>query len=301
MRSPRRAVTALAIFLLAPTLALAQAARQDMTPDQRTRMQAEREAQVLAELASRRPIEALNSIWIEELTWMEIRDLLAAGTNTVIISTGGIEQNGPYVATGKHNYVLEGTCAGIALELGNALCAPIIKLVPEGDINDPSGHMRYPGTISLRQETFEAVLEDVASSLEAHGFDHIVFIGDSGGNQRGMENVTVALNERWHRAHAHFIPEYYQYGGAEFLDSELGIVQTEDDGIHDSFGITSLMMVIDPTVVRYTQRVDVGLAKINGVPIAPKEKTIEIGKKLMAFRVGLTADRIRESIARTKM
>ena len=301
MGSPRRIVTTLAAFLLVPTIVSAQATRQDVTPEQRARMQVEREARIAAELVSRRPIEALNSIWIEELTWMEVRDLLQAGTNTAIISTGGIEQNGPYVATGKHNYVLEGTCEGVALKLGNALCAPIIKLVPEGDIDEPSGHMRYSGTISLRQETFEAVLEDVASSLEAHGFEHIVFIGDSGGNQRGMENVARTLNERWHKAHAHFIPEYYQYGGSEFLESELGIVQTENDGIHDSFGITSLMMVIDPTVVRYTQRVDAGLAKINGVPIAPKEETIEVGKKLMAFRVNLTVDKIHESIAKTKL
>ena len=301
MGSPRRIVTTLAAFLLVPTIVSAQATRQDVTPEQRARMQVEREARIVAELVSRRPIEALNSIWIEELTWMEVRDLLQAGTNTAIISTGGIEQNGPYVATGKHNYVLEGTCEGVALKLGNALCAPIIKLVPEGDIDEPSGHMRYSGTISLRQETFEAVLEDVASSLEAHGFEHIVFIGDSGGNQRGMENVARTLNERWHKAHAHFIPEYYQYGGSEFLESELGIVQTENDGIHDSFGITSLMMVIDPTVVRYTQRVDAGLAKINGVPIAPKEETIEVGKKLMAFRVNLTVEKIHESIAKTKL
>jgi len=301
MGSIRYIVTALTAFLLVPIVVSAQATSQDLTPEQRAQMQMERETRVAAELISRRPIEALNSIWIEELTWMEVRDLLQTGTNTAIISTGGIEQNGPYVATGKHNYVLAGTCEGIALKLGNALCAPIMKLVPEGDIDEPSGHMRYSGTISLRQETFEAVLEDVASSLEAHGFEHIVFIGDSGGNQRGMENVARTLNERWHKAHAHFIPEYYQYGGSEFLESELGIVQTENDGIHDSFGITSLMMVIDPTVVRYTQRVDAGLAKINGVPIAPKEETIEVGKKLMAFRVNLTVDKIHESIAKTKL
>jgi len=301
MGSLRHIVTALTVFLLVPIAVSAQAISQNLTPEQRARMQMEREAQVAAELVSHRPIEALSSIWIEELTWMEVRDLLQAGTNTAIISTGGIEQNGPYVATGKHNYVLEGTCEGVALKLGNALCAPIIKLVPEGDIDEPSGHMRYSGTISLRQATFEAVLEDVASSLEVHGFEHIVFIGDSGGNQRGMENVAKTLNERWDKAHAHFIPEYYQYGGSEFLESELGIVQTENDGIHDSFGITSLMMVIDPTVVRYTQRVDAGLAKINGVPIAPKEETIEVGKKLMAFRVNLTVEKIHESIAKTKL
>ena len=81
------------------------------------------------------------------------------------------------------------------------------------------------------------------------------------------------------------------------MRDELGIEETEDDGIHDSFGITSLMMVTDPTVVRYEQRVKAGLAKINGVPIAPKEATIETGRKLMAYRTRLTVEAIEASIA----
>ena len=126
------------------------------------------------QLQTPRPIDALNSVWIEELTWMEVRDAIRDGKTTAIISTGGIEQNGPYLATGKHNYVLAEACEGIARELGNALCAPVIKLVPEGGIEEPTGHMRYPGTISLREETFRQVLDDVASSLKAHGFEHII-------------------------------------------------------------------------------------------------------------------------------
>lgn len=298
MRNMRHVVTLAAIALALPATLVAQ--QREMTPEQRAQMMAEFEARTQAELVSERPIEMLNSVWIEELTWMEVRDMMAEGYNTAIISTGGIEQNGPYVATGKHNYVLQGTCESIARELGNALCAPIMKLVPEGNIDEPSGHMRYPGTISLRQETFEAVLDDVASSLAAHGFEHIVFIGDSGGNVQGMANVAARLNERWTDSHAHHIPEYYRYGGGDFLESELGIVETQNDGIHDSFGITSLMMVVDPTVVRYEQRVEAGLASINGVPIAPKEETIEVGKKLMAYRTALTVEKIHEAIAATK-
>ena len=156
-----------------------------------------------------RPIDALDSVFLEELTWLEVRDAMRAGKDTVIIATGGIEQNGPYVAMGKHNYVLQGACEGIARELGNALCAPIVELVPEGGIDEPTGHMRYPGTISLREETFHAVLDDVASSLQAHGFENIVFIGDSGGNQDGMAVVADRLNERWGKSIAHYIPEFY--------------------------------------------------------------------------------------------
>ena len=45
---------------------------------------------------------------------MEVRDALKGGKATVIIPTGGVEQNGPYLATGKHNYVLRATAEAIA-------------------------------------------------------------------------------------------------------------------------------------------------------------------------------------------
>ena len=285
-------------LLVTTAVPLAAQQRRQMTPEERAQMMAEREAQLQEELRSERPIEALNSVWIEELTWMEVRDAMAAGKTTAIITTGGIEQNGPYLATGKHNYVLQGACEGVARELGNALCAPIIKLVPEGDIDEPSGHMRYPGTISLRQETFEAVLDDVASSLKAHGFEHIIFFGDSGGNQSGMEAVAARLNERWYDATAHFIPEFYRYREVhEWMNNELGIFETDPEGIHDDFVITAIMTVTDPTTVRYEQRVAAGRASINGVSIDPIDQTIETGKKLLQVRVEQTVKAIEASIA----
>ena len=81
-----------------------------------------------------RPIEAGDSLWAEELTSMEIRDLIRAGTTTIIIGTGGVEQNGPYVAGGKHNFVLQTVLPYIARAIGKALIAPIVKFVPEGSI-----------------------------------------------------------------------------------------------------------------------------------------------------------------------
>ena len=296
MRQSLSILPLLALFAVSASTLAGQ--QRNMTAEERARMAEERERRTQEELVSERPIEAFDTVWIEEMTWMEVRDAMAAGKTTAIITTGGIEQNGPYLATGKHNYVLQGACEGVARELGNALCAPIIKLVPEGDIDEPSSHMRYPGTISLRQETFEAVLEDVASSLRAHGFEHIIFFGDSGGNQSGMEAVTARLNERWYDARAHFIPEFYRYREVhEWMNTELGIFETAPEGLHDDFVITAIMMVQDPTAVRYEQRVAAGKASINGVPIAPKEEAVATGRKLLRFRVEETVKAIHASIA----
>jgi len=241
------------------------------------------------ELVMERPIPALNTIWIEEMTWLEIRDALAEGASTVIVSTGGIEQNGPYVAMGKHNYVLEGACEGIARRLGDALCAPIIKLVPEGSVDPPSGHMRYTGTISVRQETFEAMLEDVGRSLKQHGFEHIVYIGDSGGNQTGMENVARKLNAEWGGAtHAHFIGEFYDNTGVQAHMEETFGISEGSDGWHDTYWLTAMQASVDPETVRYEQRVQAGRATINGVSLTPLGRTIAVGEELLRWRIDQT-------------
>src|SRR6184192_4003484 len=77
-----------------------------------------------------RPIEAVDSVFIEDLTWMEVRDALKDGKDTVIVATGGVEQNGPYLVAGKHNIVLRATTEAIAGKLGKTLVAPIVPFVP---------------------------------------------------------------------------------------------------------------------------------------------------------------------------
>ena len=160
-----------------------------------------------------RPVDAVDSVWIEDLTWMDVRDVLKAGKTTVIILTGGVEQNSPYLVTGKHNIVLKECGEVIARKLGNALVAPIVAFVPEGNIDPPSLHMKYPGTISLSADTFARLLTDICASFRATGFQNNVLLGDSGGNQKGMKDVAAALNAKWTdgKVRVHFIPEFYNY------------------------------------------------------------------------------------------
>jgi len=249
------------------------------------------------------PLPAPDTVWIEEMTWMDVRDAMAAGRKTIIISTGGIEPNGPWLALGKHNYVLRANCDAIARKLGDALCAPIVPFVPEGTIEPKGGHMRTVGTISLQEATFEALLTDIAHSMKAHGFEHIIFIGDSGGNQSGMRNVADKLNAEWNaRPIVAFIPEYYDYAAVAAHLVELGVTTADQpaDGLHDDPQITLNMMVTDPESVRWSARVAAGKAVINGVSIADKDRALDIGRKLVDFRAAVTAGAIQKAIAARK-
>ena len=110
------------------------------------------------------PLPAPDTVWLEEMTWMDVRDAMKAEKTTAIISTGGIEPNGPWLALGKHNDVLKSNCDAIARKLGNALCAPIIALVPEGGIDPMTSRHGHGRHADCAEATFEAVLTDTVSS-----------------------------------------------------------------------------------------------------------------------------------------
>lgn len=242
-----------------------------------------------------RPIAMEDNIWIEELTMLEVRDLLASGTTTALILTGGIEENGPYLTTGKHNHVLRVMGESIARSFGNTLVAPIITIEP-GDPERASS----PGGIRLSQETYRAVLRDYAVSLKAQGFRNIFMMGDSGGNLRGMQDVADALRAEWAGdgvVIAH-IPEYYNYD--EVLQYQKDVLGVDEDprleGLHDDYYITTIIMHDDPAFVRLDQRVEADKASINGISIVPVEKAMWHGRQLIDFRTEVTVEAMRKAI-----
>jgi creatinine amidohydrolase len=244
-----------------------------------------------------RPIPARDTVFMEDMTWMEVRDAMSAGKDTAIVATGGIEQNGPYLAAGKHNVILRLTTEVIARKLGNALVAPIVPFVPEGDIDPPTLHMKYASTIGVTEGTYRALLTDICAGLHTHGFRRIVLIGDSGGNQEGMEAVADALNAKWSggKARVYYIKEYYNYPEvARWLEAQ-GIKQTPE-GLHDDFAITAQMAAVDPTSVRAAERIKAGKFRINGVDLAPVERTAAWGRKIADHRAEVTSAALRRAM-----
>ena len=244
------------------------------------------------------PLPATNTVWLEEMTWIDVRDALKAGKTNVIIPTGGMEPNGVWLVTGKHNYVLHANCEAIARKMGNALCAPIVKFVPEGGIEPKTGHMTSPGTITTREETFQALLTDIAESLQAHGFKNVIFIGDSGGNQKGQQTVADTLTTKWAgKALALHIGEYYDYASVAKYMQGNGIGEGKSDNMHDDPIITLNMFIDDPNSVRYDARVKASKATINGHSISDRAKATAQAKQIVEFRATKTIEAINKAIA----
>ncbi len=220
-----------------------------------------------------------NTVFLEELTWTEVRTAIDSGATTVIVPTAGTEQNGPHMVLGKHKFRINAAAERIAREIGNTLVAPVMTYVPEGSIDPPEGHMRYAGTISIPQDVFRSVLEYTARSLKAHGFTDILFIGDSGPNQPGMLEVAEKLNEEWsaEKPRVLYISEWYS--NSDFYNWLKSQGESDETiGRHAGLFDTALLLAVAPEHVRVGIMSPGRGRDIDGVSGDPTRATAELGK-----------------------
>lgn len=245
-------------------------------------------------LSQPNPIQPLDTVFLEEMTWIEVRDALTQGKRTAIIPVGGVEQNGPYVALGKHNYILKLLLERVARSLGDTIVAPVIPLSPEGALTPPSGHMIFPGTISIRPETLMAIVQDTADSLASHGFTYIILVADSFDAQEPLRALAKREAPRYRTGGKliHFLPEYYNYDKLRALVENRGISMVQQPGVHDDIVFSSLLALIDPSLIRLDQRIASGLTSVGATSLIPLETTLLLARDLVEFRTSETVKAI---------
>jgi creatinine amidohydrolase len=257
---------------------------------------------VLALLVAPALAQTPDTVFLEELTWPELRALVAAGKTTIILPIGGTEQNGPHMALGKHNARVRALSERIARALGNALVGPVIAYVPEGNLSPPTGHMRFPGTITIPDDVFRRSLESAARSVRLAGFRHVVFLGDHGSTQAGAKAVAAKLNREWAAtpARAHAIEEYYQAATVGFRDLLRARGYRPDElGEHAAVPDTSLTLAIDPKLVRKEPPADAQVPGAGtGADGDPRRASAELGVLGVDLIVARTVAAIKASTDR---
>jgi len=233
------------------------------------------------------------SVWLDELTSVELRELIAHGTTTVLLPIGGTEQNGAHLALGKHNVRVRVLAARIAEQLGHTVVAPVVAYVPEGNIDPPTQHMRYAGTVSVPPAAFEAVLEGAARSFHRHGFRHVVLLGDHGGYQSSLQRVADKLNRLWGSSSSVIALQEY-YAAAQAFDSVLaarGYTQQEI-GRHAGLSDTALAWAADASLVRPQ-----ALQPVDGVSGDPRRANADLGREGIEHIVAASVAAIRARTA----
>ena len=156
-------------------------------------------------------LATIHNLFYYHVLMTEVRDAIAAGKTTALYYAGSTEQNGPGVALGKHTFVAHYVAQRIAEALGNALVYPIMPYAPTGDPRTKTGHMAFPGTVSVSEATYGAVAREVVHSAIAAGFTHVALMGDHGGGQRTLKQVAEALHAAASPKgiHVSYIPDLY--------------------------------------------------------------------------------------------
>lgn len=247
--------------------------------------------------------KAPDSVFIEDLTWAEVRDLIAGGTTNVLIGTAGTEQKGPHMVDGEHKFVMEWSADKIARLMGKTLVAPVVTYVPEGSWEQIGGHMAKPGTITLPDDRFVELLVNAGKSFKAGGFKKIWFIGESGGNRNGMRDAATKLNALWNgAATAYWVDDYYTKAHAEQNTMMAKLLKVADDqvGNHANILDTSELLFVNPKHIR-RDRLTGNDYPNNGVSGNNQSKaTPEIGKQLLQVKLDLAMAQIKKMQAGTE-
>jgi creatinine amidohydrolase/Fe(II)-dependent formamide hydrolase-like protein len=253
-------------------------------------------------LVMNRPLTAPlpNTIHIADMTWVEVRAALDKGFTTVIVPSGGIEQNGPHMILGKHDYIVKHAAERIAGALGKTLVAPVISYVPEGAYDPPTGHMRFPGTIGVPEQVYAGVVAGIARSLKAGGFRTIVFIADHGGSLAPQAETIARLNAEWAGGKGvrviHGDTYYSDAAQIEFLTRQ-GETRAAI-GQHASIIDTSELMAVNPRGVDLGRLPGRRLSlQATGIVGDPSRASAERGKELLEMRIHAAVEQIRSNMA----
>jgi creatinine amidohydrolase len=246
--------------------------------------------------------QAGDTVFLDELTWTELRDQVAGGRTTILVPIGGTEQNGPAMVLGKHNVRVRLLSERIAQGLGNALVAPVMAYVAEGSIDPPTAHMRFPGTITVPDLVFQKVIESAARSFRHHGFRDIVLIGEHGDYQKSLQAVANRLNREWAAgpAKVHALARYYGAIERDFpqLLRQRGYRDGEI-GIHAGLADTSLSLALDPKLVRMPQITQAPPpGRGDGVSGDPRRASAELGQIGADLIVARSVEAIRRATQR---
>src|SRR5256885_11682576 len=188
----------------------------------------------------------MGALELARLTWPEVQAELEAGRDTVVIALGATEQHGRHMPLAT-DALLGDQLAREVAERIDAFLAPTLR------IGCSSHHLDFPGTLSLDDETFHAVVADIVRSLARGGFRRIVLLPTHGGNFGPLAAALAKLGPV-EGVEIRAVTDLH----ALFAIAEVGVqehgVPLGEGGVHAGEWEASMMISIHPELVRLDKR-----------------------------------------------
>ena len=173
---------------------------------------------------------------LSEMTWPEMKEALSK-IELAIVPIGAFEQHGPFMTFPVDSERANGFGKILAQRL-----YPRVVLAPSINFGISHHHLNFPGTITLRHETFHSVIYDVVWSLLQHGIKQFFLVNGHGGNNPSLEVMIVRLR--------HELGVKVAVAQISAMGSEVTKNRPAGLGGHCGEGETSQAMYLAPHVVR---------------------------------------------------
>lgn len=183
------------------------------------------------------------SIWLEDLTWPEVRAALDAGVDTAIVVVGATEQHGPHLPLAVDTLCGRAIAERVARRLGNALIAPVIS------VGYSPYHMYLPGTLTIGRETLTALITDYCTSLAHHGFRHLILISSHGGNNQTVGRAADRIRDLLPRVRISAFVDSSAHGRVQRTTAARLGISPPVAGVHSGEAETSQVLAIRPDLV----------------------------------------------------
>lgn len=132
---------------------------------------------------------------IAEMNWFQVEAYLKTDDRTIV----------PLGSTEQHAYLSNAVDSILSERIATEAAAPLnVPVFPVLNFGITPYFANYPGTISLRMDTYARVIADILDSLHTTGFRRILFVNGHGGNNPGQTAALEWLNDhadsrvRWH-------------------------------------------------------------------------------------------------------
>ena len=202
----------------------------------------------------------MGALDLYELTWPEIEREIERGRDTVVLPLGAVEQHGHHLPLGTDSIFGDELGRAVAERL-DAFLAPTVR------VGVSRHHLAFPGTMSVEDDTFAAVVGDIVRGWGRHGFRRIVLLPTHGGNFAPLATALERLGPI----------EGVKVIGVTDLSllvnatlgtaGELGVPASEG-GLHGGEWETSMMLELRPELVHmdravagYTDDLESGLQR----------------------------------------
>ena len=202
---------------------------------------------------------------MEKLTYVEVRELIEKGIDTIILPIGTMEAHGPHLPLSTDVLIPVNLAEKMAEAVDGLIAPPVYYGVTRS-------LLAYPGSLMIPSDVFKEYVRAILLSFARHGFKKAVIINGHGGHLNELKEIAIEI---WTASKLKTVMFHWWVALQEFTKEFF-----KGEGGHAAVDETAMIMAIDESLVKKELYSEEALAtEMPGVEIYPFYGSIVLYKK----------------------